>query len=328
MNNVTVSIIVPVYNVEKYIERCVRSLFEQTMNNIEYIFVDDCSPDKSSTILRQLIQEYKEKALTVKIITHKQNKGLPSARNSGLALATGDYIFHCDGDDWLEKDAMEKMFKAAQSSKADIVWCDWFLSFRNNERTMQQKEKETPMDCIKAMLSGRLKYNVWNKLVRRSIYLNHKIIFPDGYGMGEDMTMIQVFAFAKKVCYVPAALYHYVRLNTNAFTQTDSEVHLSQVLHNANRTIEFIQNRYGTALEEELQFFKLNIKLPFLITNDRNSYRRWLEWYPEANSYINRNTMFSHRIRFIQRAAVQKQFWIVWLYYYLVVKVVYGIIYK
>ena len=328
MKKSVVSIIVPIYNVEKYIERCVRSLFEQTLDNIEYIFVDDGSPDQSMVIVRQLIKEYKDKDLTIKIVTHKQNKGLPSARNSGLAYATGDYIFHCDSDDWMEKDAMEKMFQAAQNAKADIVWCDWFLSFRNNERTMRQKGNETPIDCIKAMLAGGMKYNVWNKLVKRSIYLNNKITFPDGFGMGEDMTMIQVFAYAKKVCYVPEALYHYIQLNTAAFTKTASEVHLSQVIHNANRTIEFIQNRYGEALEEELQFFKLNIKLPFLITNDKNSYLRWLEWYPEANSYIDRNTMFSSRIRLVQKAALKRQFWLVWLYYYLVVKVVYGIIFK
>ena len=328
MKKNAVSIIVPVYNVEPYIECCVRSLFEQTLNNIEYIFVDDCSPDQSMAIVRQLMKEYECKDLTVRIIRHEQNKGLPSARNSGLAIATGEYVFHCDSDDWIEKEAMEKMVQAAQTSQADIVWCDWFLSFRNNERTMQQKGKETPIDCIKAMLSGRMKYNVWNKLVKRSMYMNNQITFPDGFGMGEDMTMIQVFAFAEKVCYLPVALYHYVRLNTNAFTQTPSDVHLSQILHNANRTIEFIQNRYGAELEDELQFFKLNIKLPFLITNDKNAYRRWSEWYPEANRYISRNKMFSHRIRFIQKAAAKRQFWIVWLYYYLIVRIVYGIIYK
>jgi hypothetical protein len=228
----------------------------------------------------------------------------------------------------MEKNAVEKLYQAAQTAKADIVWCDWFLSFRKNERYMKQQENETPVDCIKAMLSGRMKYNVWNKLVKRSIYMNHRISFPDGYGMGEDMTMIQVFAYAEKVCYVPVALYHYVRLNTEAFTQTASEAHLSQVLHNANRTIDFIQNRYGNELEEEIQFFKLNIKLPFLITNDKKSYLRWLEWYPEANSYIDRNTMFSNRIRFIQKAAVKRRFRIICLYYYLVIKVVYGIFYK
>jgi hypothetical protein len=119
-----------------------------------------------------------------------------------------------------------------------------------------------------------------------------------------------------------------VQLNMSAFTKTPSDAHLEQVVHNANRTIEFIQNRYGSELERELQFFKLNIKLPFLITNDTNSYRRWIEWYPEANSYIDQNQMFSYRIRLIQHAAVKRQFWIIWLYYYLVIRVVYGMIYK
>ena len=323
-----VSTIIPIYNVERYIERCVRSLFEQTLEDIEYIFVDDCSPDQSMTLLHKIIKEYEYKDLTIKIISHEQNKGLPGARNSGLAAATGEYVFHCDSDDWVEKEAMEKMYQAAQTNQADIVWCDWYLSFRENERYMQQKGEETPMDCIKAMLSGRMKYNVWNKLVRRSLYLDNRITFPDGYGMGEDMTMIQLFAFAQKVCYIPVALYHYVRLNMSSFTQTNSDTHLSQVIHNANCTIEFLQNRYGVELEKELQFFKLNVKLPFLITNDTNSYRRWLEWYPEANSYIHQNTMFSYRVRLIQQAAVKKRFWIVRLYYYLVIRVMYGIIYR
>ena len=328
MNKNPVSIIVPIYNVEKYIERCIRSLFEQTMDQIEYIFVDDCTPDQSMAILRQLMEEYAYKNLTVKIISHEQNKGLPTARNSGLAAATGEFVFHCDSDDWMEKDAMEKMYQAAQVNQADIVWCDWFLSFRSNERYMQQKGAETPMDCIKAMLSGRLKYNVWNKMVRRSIYSDNQVVFPDGFGMGEDMTMIQLFAYARKVCYVPAALYHYVQLNTGAFTKTASETHLSQMRHNANRTIAFIQNRYGAELEKELQFFKLNLKLPFLISSDKNSYRRWLAWYPEANRYINQNAMFSYRVRLIQKAAAKRQFWVVWLYYYVVVRVVYGVIYR
>jgi glycosyltransferase involved in cell wall biosynthesis len=326
--NHTVSIIVPIYNVESYIERCVRSLFEQTLNNIEYVFVDDCSPDQSMTVLHRLIKAYEQKGLTIKIISHEQNKGLPSARNSGLVAATGEYVFHCDSDDWMERDAIEKMYQAAQVKAADIVWTDWYLSFEKKERYMRQQGEGSPLDCIKAMLSGRLKYNVWNKLVRRSIYVDHHITFPEGFGMGEDMTMIKTFAFARKVCYLPEALYHYIRMNMSAFTQMASESHLEQVLHNASHIIAFLQERYGEELNEELQFFKLNIKLPFLITNDPNSYRRWLEWYPEANSYIDRNKQFSRRIRLIQRAAVNKQFWVLRLHYYLVIRVVYGIIYK
>ena len=328
MSNKTVSVIIPVYNVENYIERCVRSLFEQTQSNIEYIFVDDCSPDQSMEILHRLIEAYATKNLSVKIITHEKNRGLPTARNSGLKAASGEYVFHCDSDDWVEKDAMERMVRAAQTCQADIVWCDWFLSFRNNERYMKQKGKETPIDCIKAMLSGRLKYNVWNKLVKRSLYVDNQVTFPDGWGMGEDMTMIRLFSYATKVCYLPAALYHYVQINASSFTKMTSAAHWSHVYSNANQTIEFIKNRYGSELEEELQFFKLNIKLPLLISNNINWHRWWTEWYRDANRYINRNKMFSLRIRLLQLAAAKGNFSIVKLHYYFVTKVVYGLIYK
>jgi glycosyltransferase involved in cell wall biosynthesis len=327
-HNHPVSIIVPIYKVENFIERCVRSLFEQTLANVEYVFVDDCSPDRSMEKLRQVMTEYEHKSLTIKIVAHEQNKGLPRARNSGLAVATGEYIFHCDSDDWIEKDAMEKMYQSAQDNQVDIVWCDWFLSFQNNERYMQQKETETPIACIRSLLAGGLKYNVWNKLVKRSLYVDHHIRFPDGFGMGEDMTMIKLFAFAEKVSYLPVALYHYTQLNINAFTKSFSEQYLLQVSHNANNIIDFINTRYGNRFEMEIYFFKLNIKLPFLISKDKESYQRWLEWYPEANAYINQNTLFSHRARLIQQAAVKRQFWIIQLYYCLVIKVVYGIIYR
>jgi len=81
-------------------------------------------------------------------------------------------------------------------------------------------------------------------------------------------------------------------------------------------------------LEKEIQFFKLTVKLPFLISKDTNSYKRWLEWYPEANSYIMQNKMFSRRIRLIQQAAINRRFWIIRLHYYLIMRVIYGIIYK
>ena len=328
MSNIDVSVIIPVFNVANYIERCVRSLFEQTHSNMEYIFVDDCSPDQSMAILHRLIEEYKDKNLSIQIITHEKNSGLPTARNSGLKVASGEYVFHCDSDDWVEKDAMEKMVRSAQTNQADIVWCDWFLSFRTNERYMKQKGKETPIDCMKAMLSGRLKYNVWNKLVKRSLYVDNQVTFPDGFGMGEDMTMIRLFSYATKVCYLPAALYHYVQINASSFTKTTSDIHMLQVYFNANQTIEFVINRHGSELEEELQFFKLNIKLPLLISNDVNSHRLWTEWYTDANRYINRNKMFSLRIRLLQQAAAKGNFSIVKLHYYLVTKVVYGLIYK
>lgn len=96
-----VSVIIPVYGVEKYIERCVRSLFEQTLDDIEYIFVDDCCLDRSIEILDNVIKEYPNRRTDIKIVHHKENKGLAQARQSGIKVATGEYFVHCDSDDWV-----------------------------------------------------------------------------------------------------------------------------------------------------------------------------------------------------------------------------------
>lgn len=324
---IPVTVIVPIYGVEAFVERCVRSLFGQSLSNIEYIFVNDCTRDQSMRIINRLITEYEIPVLNIKIISHDKNRGLAAARNSGLAAATGDYIFHCDADDWIEKNAMEDMYILASKKQADMVWCDWFLSFRNNERYMSQLGTEYPLDYLKAMLSGKLKFNVWNKLVKRDLYLNNEITFPECYDMGEDMTMIKLAVFAKEVAYLPKALYHYVQLNTNSYTKKISEKRLCQILYNTNCTIDFIQEKLGNGLDKEIQFFKLNIKLPFLISNDKKSYIRWLEWYPEANKYIDQNA-FPFRTRLIQKMAMRRWFWVLKLYYWLVIRVIYGIIYK
>ena len=323
-----VSVIIPIYKVELFIERCVVSLMEQTLNDVEYIFVDDASPDGSVNILREVVERYPSRKDYVKIITHRENKGLPAARNTGLAEATGEYIFHCDSDDFVELDMLESLYNKAKECDVDVVWCDFFLSFETNERYMKQLSYTTPNEALKAMLSGAMKYNVWNKLVKRSLYIDNNISFPAGYGMGEDMTMMMLFANARKVAYVPRAFYHYVKLNTGAFSQTYSDRHLVELKHNVQRIVDYMQVKFGSGIEQELAFFKLDVKFPFLITDDSRKYRVWQEWYPEANKYIGKNKLISARSNALQWLAWKGQFWVVKLYYILINKFIYGVIYK
>lgn len=323
-----VSVIVPVYKVARFIERCVRSLFEQTLQDIEFIFVDDATPDESISIMRAVLAEYPNRIKQVKLITHECNKGLPAARNTGLGIASGEYVFHCDSDDFVEPDMLEKLYNIARDEKVDIVWCDWFLSFEKNERYMKQPQYLLAMEALKGMLTGAMKYNVWNKLVKRDLYQKHQINFPDGYGMGEDMTMMMLFAYAGKVKYIPQAFYHYVKLNTNAFSQTYSQRHLVELKHNTQRIVEFIQKEFIHSLDKELSFFKLDVKFPFLVTGSKSKYRLWKEWYPEANPYIMQNVNVSLRSRLLQWFAWKNQYWVVWIYTHVVLRVVYGIIYK
>ncbi|MGJ1361379.1 glycosyltransferase family 2 protein [Sphingobacterium spiritivorum] len=330
--NYAVSVIIPVFKVESFIGRCVRYLFEQTLKEVEYIFIDDCSPDNSITVLQGVMEEYPHRKHDVTIVRHEQNRGLPSARNSGLQIASGEYIFHCDSDDYLDRDALFLLYDEAKKQNADAVWCDWYLSFRNNERYMSQAPVDSQyvsvMSTLEMMLGGKIRFNVWNKLVRRQLYTANDIRFPDGYGMGEDMTMIKLFAYAEKVSYLPMALYHYVQLNENAFTKKTTDQHLLQIQYNVDHIVHFLKQKYGSDLNTFIQFFKLNTKLPFLISNDTKSYERWLAWYPEANDYVTANPMFSKRTRIIQHFAIRRQFWILRLHYYLVIRVVYGLIYR
>lgn len=323
-----VSVIIPVYRVEKFIEKCAASLFSQTLDDVEFIFVDDASPDNSMAVLKKCIQQYPQRKVQIRMLTHKENKGLPAARNTGLAAASGEYVFHCDSDDFVEPDMLETLYDEAKKKDADIVWCDWYLSFEHNERYMKQPDYATPMEALKAMLAGLMKFNVWNKLVRRRLYADNQIAFPAGYAMGEDMTMMLLFAVAGKVAYIPQAFYHYVKLNTEAYSQNFSLNHLESVKHNI-RTVElFLHSRLGNGLDLEIACMKLEAKFPFLMSNRKEMYRLWERTYPEANAYILRNHYISRRRRWVQWCAAKQLWFLVRLHGWIVGKLIYGIIYR
>lgn len=321
-----VSVIIPIYGVEKFIGRCAETLMQQTLKEVEYVFVDDATPDRSMEVLQEVLARYPERQENIVIITHETNRGLPAARNTGLQMAQGEYVFHCDSDDFVEPDMLETLYTEAVRCQADIVWCDWFLSFERNERYMKQPSFDTAQEALKAMLSGGMKYNVWNKLVRRSLYADYQVSFPAGYGMGEDMTMMWLFAHAGRVAYVPKAFYHYVKLNTGAMSHVYSDRHKEELKYNVSRIAEILLGMYGSALEKEIAFLKLEAKFPFLLMGDTRLYRLWKEWYPEANPYILQNRSISARSRWLQWCAWKNQFWLVWVYnqlFHLVYKVWY-----
>ena len=324
-----ISVIIPVYNVSSFIRRNVRALMGQTLDDIEYIFVNDATPDDSIEIAKEEIENYPSRKLFVTILTHESNKGLPAARNTGLAAAKGDYIYHCDSDDWPEPDMLEKMLKAAEENNADIVYCDFYLSFEKNERYMSNPDYTTAEEMLmKGFLGGRIKYNVWNKMVRRSLYTENGISFPEGHPMGEDMTMLMLAALADKVAHVPEALYHYVKLNEGAYSNTHSQKKLDDIRFNVDRVSQFLKDKFGDSIEKDLSLFKLSIKLPFLITDDKVMYRLWAQWYPEADKYVNANPDLPLRTRLLQIMASKGQWWYVKLYYRIVYRFIYGAIYK
>lgn len=307
-------------------ERCVRSLLEQTLQEAEFIFVDDASPDRSRAILERVAAEYNRHVL---ILTHDCNKGLPAARNTGLVEAKGEFIYHCDSDDYLEPTMLEDLYRSASEQQADYVYCDFYLDFGTSRRLMTNPSYTNPEQMIKeGFLAGLMKYNVWNKLVARRLYTESDQHFPEGHGMGEDMTMILLATHATRTAHVAKPLYHYVKLNYNAFSNTFSQQHLDDIRFNSDRTLAGLAQWNVSDKERYLSFFKLNIKLPYLFSDDRSQYRLWQQWYPEANPYIVQNTHLPYRTRLVQRLAAMGLFPLVRLYSFLVNHLFYGIRYR
>lgn len=216
-----VSVCVPVYGVEKYIERCAMSLFEQTMTEgIEFIFVNDCTKDKSIEILERVLDEYPQRKSQVKIIHHEKNGGLVAARKTGLAHATGDYIIHCDSDDWVDVNIYEVMYNKAVETSADMVYCDYVCVSENSSSPILLCPDLTQETMLKGVLDTSIHAGLWNKMFRRNIAQDENLYTPDHICLMEDtlrvaQMLLQCSRIAK--CHVPV-FYYYRRGQDGTYT--------------------------------------------------------------------------------------------------------------
>ena len=229
----TVSLIVPIYKVEKYIEQCARSVLGQSWPSIQFIFVDDCSPDSSIDILESLIErEFASLKARIQIIRKPVNEGLPQARKSGIAAATGDYILHVDADDWIEPDAVEKLALKAGETGADVVYFFAWKEFGDGRsRVITDKEFATPQDFADAVLVHDAHPSVVLKFWRRTLF-SPEIFFPR-YGQAEDMVQsLQLLDRAKKAVRLPEPLYHYRRSDSDAMSRSKRARKKSHQLRN------------------------------------------------------------------------------------------------
>jgi glycosyltransferase involved in cell wall biosynthesis len=198
-----VSIVVPVYNVEKYLSKCLTSLINQTYTNIEIIIVNDGSTDNGP----QIIRDFEEKDARIKVI-HKPNEGLASARNTGVALATGEYIWHVDSDDYTNTDSLEKMVEVAVRDQCDIVVTGYKIipDIQNPENFIIAKPKFdkiiTGHEALLKMLSVKIGADPWAKLYKRILYTENTIFIEKPYlrAAPEDILLnYQMFKYANNV---------------------------------------------------------------------------------------------------------------------------------
>lgn len=220
-DQIKVSIIVAVYNVEKYIRRCLDSLQSQTYKNIEIILVDDGSTDMSGNIC----DEYAHKDSRFRII-HKENEGVSKARQAGLDSATGEYVIHADPDDYVEKDMVETLLYKAIETDSDMVFCDFFLN--DKYHSLEYKEGE---DWLRKLVDVTIVCSCWNVLVRRYFIKEHNISFtPDWLCMSEDfLFLIRCVHAGAKYTYLPKAFYHYFYSNKGSLSNSKSEIAIDSI---------------------------------------------------------------------------------------------------
>jgi len=270
-----VSVIVPVYKVEKYIERCAVSLFSQTLDDIEFIFVDDCTPDRSMELLRQVLKKFPKRAENV--------------RRHGLQLATGDYVVHCDSDDWVDTDLYEKMYKEAIKSGADVVMCPIRDEYKNHASTRpMSKLPSTCSEVVENWWRKSVGMFCWNKLVKRSVYTDNELVPFEGVNMWEDNgLMLRVFYYAKGLSQIEDSVYHYNQANAGAMTSGYGRNSIDQMIKCATLLGEFFEcksdkEKYHKTVCTLEYLAKLN-----LVTTRYDWLREFNRLFPESNEVVN-----------------------------------------
>ncbi len=242
-----VSILVPVYNVEGCIERCARSVFEQTYRNLEFLFVDDGCTDRSINILERVIKDYPHLRERIRLIHHETNKGLSASRNTLVFNSTGEFVYHVDSDDWLELFAIEKLIRKQREIDADIVVGKWDVYFPNGVVFKDNKTgcELEPSKYIEASLSMNVSCTIWSRLTRKSLYVDNLIRWDEKIWREDYSVLMKVYYFAKSTSYVDEVVYHYDRRReTSIMNMENKDITLySQAFCYESNIITFFSNK-------------------------------------------------------------------------------------
>ena len=216
-----VSIIIPVYRAAETLPACLAQLKAQTYRPLQIVFIDDCSPDDGLAYLESERSDLEDSGIEVTILHHKVNRGVAVARNTGLNAARGESIYSVDADDLLQPTAIEVLVHVAEESQADVVGCEYMLQEGASQRPITQPDVQTGNEAFAQICYGRMKWNLWLFLLRRSLIERSPALrFLPGENMGEDlMLMGKLLQRAGRVAIVHQPFYTYVR-SDNQITST------------------------------------------------------------------------------------------------------------
>ena len=245
-----ISVIIPVYQVESYLKKCIDTVIEQTYQNIEIILIDDGSKDNCP----QICEEYAQKDTRIKVI-HKENEGLSEARNVGIENATGEYLFFVDSDDWVDTDILGHLYKIMLDTKSDIVECQYEKAYQ--ERTIAKQEKETVQvieakQALENLITESCGNHVvtWNKLYKKEIFSG--IRFPKGKLHEDEFTTYKLLYQANCIAVTSLKLYYY-RQRENSIITTKFGYKRLDIIQAFEEKLEFYQEK------GEMQLYRLEI---------------------------------------------------------------------
>ena len=240
---IKVSILVPVYGVERVIATCAETLFAQTYEELEYIFVDDCTPDHSIEVLQQVLQKYPERQRQVKILHHEKNRGVGAARLTAILAATGEFIMHVDSDDWLPTDAVERLVNKQQLTDADIVdggYMEKYADGTERKVTPWHGSKESYLKLLLAQ--NTLSHQLWARLIRRSLHMDYHILTMEGVNQADDYSVVPRLIWFARRSWIDEVVSYYRIEQMGMFKEGITPRHVNSLLK-ANQTIaDFIVN--------------------------------------------------------------------------------------
>ncbi|EFA96640.1 glycosyltransferase [Hoylesella timonensis] len=221
---IKVSIVIPVYKVEKYIERCLRSVFNQTYANIECIIVNDCTPDNSFIFAKELVESY-QGSINFKFVEHEKNKGLSEARNTGIKMATGHYYFFLDSDDAIPPTSIEKLIETALLNDCPEIVMGVTKGVDANGNNVEVSSAQTKSFHDNSEVFQGYLNNLWyviacNKLVKKDIFADHKTFFMPGITHEDVMWSFEISTYVNKIILCPFVTYHYYIGDTDSISRS------------------------------------------------------------------------------------------------------------
>lgn len=309
-----ISVLIPVYNVEAYIEKCLRSVFTNTyIDKAEVILVDDCTPDSSMEIASKVIQEYPN--IDVKIIKHKENMGIACVRNTCLEAAKGKYIIFVDSDDWCESDYLEKLYSKAVETNSDITTCDFYFYEKNKQmQIIENGEIENSIEYLKQILLLQKWCNIWFFFTKRSFYMEHNLHWEKGINLGEDHYIIQrLLCFNPKLNHISKPLYHYNYTNpmSLSYNMTNSIDFYNKIsLVTKSNYAFFKEIDIYPLIQKEADFSLIEPKIKILKLCTVFNYKKNVSFNLDEYKFLKEINLYSNKLLLIIKNIAMKKYFI------------------